>query len=258
VLLVLLGLASVVWPVLGLPAAFAGFIGLVALPAPPPSALPRPRWWVVFGALAASVGLVRFVVTLAMPGIVGGGQRAVEQRAVSRLREVLFAQDALRRAGWIDPDADGVGSAAFLEELCGAAPRRGQQARATPVLHCGELVPTPLGLAAQSGAYLYTVCLPLQGGGWSATPGARVDDELAERRFLAYAWPAASTAGKFDEAFFIDEHENILVAALPAGVLPPACDAARGCLATRGPHRVSGRAGVAQGCGRLAQLSHCG
>jgi hypothetical protein len=226
VLLVLLGLASVFLPVLALPAAFASFIGLVALRPPPSSTLPRPRWWIVAGALAASVGMVRFVATLAMPGIVGGGRRAVEQEAVSRLRDVLFAEDAMRRAGWIDPDADGIGSAAHLEELCGAPPRRGQAPRATPVLHCGDLVPTPLGPAARNGAYLYTVCLPMHGGGWSAAPGGGVDEELAERRFVAYAWPAETAEGKFDDVFFIDEHENILTARLPSGALPPACDAA--------------------------------
>lgn len=227
VLLLLLGAASVFWPVLALPAAFASCVGLVAMRPPPPSELPRPRWWIVGGALAASVGMVRFVATLAMPGIIGGGRRAVEQQAVSRLRDVLFAQDAMRRAGWIDPDADRVGSAAFLEELCGAPPRRGQAPRATPVLHCGELVATRLGPAAQSGAYLYTVCLPMLGGGWSATPTGRgVDEELAERRFLAYAWPREATEARLDDVFFIDERENIRVAALPAGALPPACESA--------------------------------
>lgn len=224
VLLLLLGLASVIWPVLGLPAGFASCIGLVALRAP--SELPRARWWLVAGALAASVGMVRFVATLAMPGIVGGGRRAVEQQAVSRLRDVLFAQDAMRRAAWIDPDADGIGSAAFLEELCGAPPRRGQPPRATPVLHCGELVSTPLGLAARSGAYLYGVCLPVEGGGYAATPEARVDEERAERHFVAYAWPAEATANQLDDVFFIDEHENIRAAVVPASQLPPRCDAA--------------------------------
>jgi hypothetical protein len=221
VLLVLLGVASIFWPLLGLPAAFASCIGIVALTKPKPHELPFPRWWVVAGALTASVGLTRFVATLAMPGIVGGGRRAVGEQAVSRLRDVLFAEDAMRRAGWIDPDGDGIGSAAFLAELCGVATLRGQAPRATPVLHCGELTETPLGPAAASGAYLYTVCLPLSGGGWSAAPGAAIDEELAERRFLGYAWPAAGSAGKFDEAFFIDEHENIRVARLAAGVVPP-------------------------------------
>jgi hypothetical protein len=81
------------------------------------------------------------------------------------------------------------------------------------VLHCGELVPSPLGPAARSGAYLYTVCLPVRGGGLSAASGLAVDEEAAERRFVAFAWP--SIPGPFESAFSIDEHENIRVVELP-------------------------------------------
>jgi hypothetical protein len=210
VLLLALGVTSVLWPYLGLPAAFATTIGLVALPRPAPGDLPRASWWLAAGSLASAVGMFRFVL-LAMPGIVGGGRMAVEQEAVSRLRDVSFAQDAMRRAAWIDPDRDGIGSAASLAELCGGPPLRGQSERPTPVLHCGELVPTALGPAARNGAYLYTVCLPTPGGGWS-TSGASVDEEAAERHFIAFAWPEASP---FESAFFIDEHENIRVAPVP-------------------------------------------
>jgi hypothetical protein len=213
VFLLLLGAASLVWPFLALPAGFATFIGLVALPRPSEASLPRARWWLAAGALCSGVAVVRFLVVDAMPGIVGGGRSAVEQQAVSRLRDVLFAEDAMRRAAWIDPDHDGIGSAAFLEELCGGPPLRGQPPRETPVLHCDELVPSALGPAARSGAYLYTICLPAPGGGWSATPGGSVDEEAAERRFLAFAWP--SSAPVFDSAFSIDEHENIRVVKLP-------------------------------------------
>ncbi len=218
VLLLVLGAGSALWPYLGLPAAFATMIGLVALPRPAPTDLPRARWWLAAGTLASAVGMFRFVI-LAMPGIVGGGRMAVEQETVSRLRDVLFAQDAMRRAGWIDPDRDGVGSAASLVELCGGPPLRGQAERPTPVLHCGDLVPTALGPAARSGAYLYTVCLPTPGGGWSTTGDGGVDEEAAERHFIAFAWPDATP---FESAFFIDEHENIRVAALRLSAASPA------------------------------------
>jgi hypothetical protein len=211
--LAMLGTASALWPWLGLPAGFAAFIGVVALRRPSNAELPGARVWLWAGALLSAVGLMRFVAEDAMRGIVGGGRTAVEQVAVSRLRDVLFAEDAMRRAGWIDPDRDGVGSAAALEELCGGPPLRGQAPRETPVLHCGELAPTPLGPAARSGPYLYTLCLPTPGGGWSAS-ASPVDEEAAERRFIAFAWPSAESP--FDQAFFIDEHENIRVARLPA------------------------------------------
>jgi hypothetical protein len=216
VLSLLLGVASVLWPLFGLPAAFASFIGIVALRRPSDAQLPHVRWWLIIGALCSSVGVIRFLVIDAMPGIVGGGRSAVEQQAVSRLRDVLFAEDAMRRAGWIDPDRDGIGSAASLEELCGGPPLRGQAPRPTPVLHCGELAPSALGPAARSGAYLYTLCLPTPGGGWSAASGAAVDEEAAERRFVAFAWPESPSP--FTSAFAIDEHENIREAPLPAAV----------------------------------------
>jgi hypothetical protein len=210
--LLFLALASALWPMLGLPAAFLCFLGVLSLPAKTQAGSRRARWCVAIASLAASFGVLRFVVFEAMPGIVQGGRGAVEERAVSRLRDILFAEDAMRSSGWIDPDADGIGSAALLSELCGGPPLRGQIPRPTPVLDCDELVPTALGPAWKSGPYLYTVCLPRRTGTWSAQPGLDVDEEQAERRFVAYAWPEAGSA--FGRAFFIDEHENILSAAL--------------------------------------------
>lgn len=230
--LLALALGSVLWPFAALPAAFFSFIAAVTWPrrSGRPS---RGRWLLVVAAVASCIGVVRFILTEAMPGIIGGGHRAVQQQAVSRLREVLFAQDAMRRAGWIDPDGDGIGSSAFLTELCGGTPLRGQAELPTPVLSCGELVDTPLGPAARSGAYLYTVCLPSAAGGWSAQPGPHVDEERAERHFVAYAWPEAGTP--FDSLFFIDPHENILWAQVTPRSAPgvaadatPTCDAALG------------------------------
>jgi hypothetical protein len=233
--LFVVSITSVLWPLLALPAAFFCFIGSLAWPRPARRAYER-RWLLVVAALASGIGVVRFILTEAMPGIVGGGHRAVQQRAISRLREVLFAQDAMRRAGWIDPDGDGIGSAAFLTELCGGPPQRGQVELPTPVLSCGALVETALGPAARSGAYLFTVCLPSPSGGWTAEPGPSVGEERAEREFVAYAWPEPATPS--DMIFFIDQHENILSApALPQlsegrardGALPaPTCTAALG------------------------------
>jgi hypothetical protein len=60
-----------------------------------------------------------------------------------------------------------------------------------------------------------------------------VDEEVAERRFVAYAWPAAPS-GRIESAFFIDEHERILVSRNIEGTdphyvgadFPPPCEAA--------------------------------
>lgn len=200
----LLAVAAVFWPLLGLPAAFLCFLGWLALPR---GAAPGARRSLIGASLLAGVALLRFVVVEAVPGIVEGGRRAAQDRAVSQLREVLFAQDAVRQSGWIDADRDGTGSAGLLVELCRGSTERADAVGITPVLRCGELVETSLGLAARIGPYLYTVCLPREGGSWSAQLTPPVAEEAAERRFIAYAWPAPGTP--FERAFYLDEHENI-------------------------------------------------
>src|SRR4051812_17656993 len=106
-----LGVAAAVWPLLGLPMVFLALLGVLALPERGGAGVGRSRALVAIAVIGAGLSLVRFVVEIAMPGIVQGGRDAAEQRAVSWLRDVLFAEDAMRRAGWIDPDHDGVGSA---------------------------------------------------------------------------------------------------------------------------------------------------
>ncbi|MEO8184920.1 MAG: hypothetical protein ABI895_39435 [Deltaproteobacteria bacterium] len=166
--LALLAIAAVVWPLSSLPVVFLALLGVLALPARGGRGAGRSRALVAVAVIGAALSLVRFVVEIAMPGIVQGGRDAAEQRAVSWLRDVLFAQDAMRKAGWIDPDHDGVGSAALLVELCGDRPLRGQAARDNPVLTCGEQIATPLGPAVRKGGYLFVVCLPQSDGHWSA------------------------------------------------------------------------------------------
>jgi hypothetical protein len=219
-----LGVVATVWPLLGLPVVFLALLGVLALPARTGSGAGRSRVFVAIAVIGAGVSLVRFVVEIAMPGIVQGGRGAAEQRAVSWLRDVLFAEDAMRRAGWIDPDHDGVGSAALLSELCGEPPLRGQARRDNPVLTCGELIATPLGPAVRRGGYLFTVCLRQTDGHWSAQAGPLLDEEAAEREFVAYAWPDAGA--RFEHAFFLDQNENIQSVPMANAALD--CDSARG------------------------------
>jgi hypothetical protein len=207
-------LAAIV-PLLALPLFFLRLLGVLALPGRAQPGGGKSRALVALAVIGTGVSLVRFVVEVAMPGIVRGGRDAGEQRAVSWLRDVLFAEDAMRKAGWIDPDRDGIGSAALLSELCGGPPLRGQPEHDDPVLTCGELVPTPLGLAARRGGYLFAVCLPQLDGRWSGQAGPELDEEAAERQFVAYAWP--DTGARFEHAFFLDQDENIQTAPLPKG-----------------------------------------
>jgi len=217
---------------LALFAAVGTLLGFVALPAQPA----RQVFWLklalgVAGA-CATVGTFRFLVLEAVPGMVEGGTTATEQRVVSRLREILFAEDAWRKNAYYDPDGDHVGSAGLLGELSAElGVRSGNRVEPAVLEGYPRLVDTRLGAAADIGGYLVLVCLPKRGGGYTARPGEAIDDEAAERHFYAYAWPAERGQG-LTTAYFLDEHERILLAdsreAEPRRLIgvdaPPSCD----------------------------------
>lgn len=192
-------------------------IALAALTRHRGRARPWLRLGLVTSLVLAILGLGRFVLKEALPGIVEASGRATGDRAVSRLREILFAQDASRRLGLIDPDGNGIGGAGRLAELTGANPPRPTPGKpaGTPLPHppLGPLfrprVTTPHGPAAEEGDYLFLVCVPGRDGRLTAFLDAEVDEAAAERRFVAYAWPA-QPGGAQTGAFFIDEHERIL------------------------------------------------
>jgi hypothetical protein len=175
----------------------------------------RERRWVLplllVSAACTAIAMTKFVLSDALTGIIEARGRDSSARAVSILREILFAEDAMRRYAFIDPDGDGVGSAARLGELTGVHGARGGKALPTPPLEA-RLAPgvsTRSGPALEQGGYLFVVCLPGPGGRWATGPRDEVDDEAAERRFVAYAWPSAADA-PHSAAFFMDEHERIL------------------------------------------------
>lgn len=217
---------------LALFAAVGTLLGYVSLPAQPTRGVRVLKLGLLVAALCATVGVFRFLVLEAVPGMVEGGTNATEQRVVSHLREILFAEDALRRNAFLDPDGDRVGSAGFLAELTGEIGMRGGNRLEPPVLESfPKLADTRLGPAAELAGYLVTVCLPKLGGGFTAQPTDAVDEERAERQFYVYAWPAERGLG-LDFAYFLDEHERILLAdsrdTEPRRLIgvdaPPACD----------------------------------
>lgn len=233
-----LAVASVWWTKLALAIGFLTFLAALVLPNRAGSRRGIAIGMVALSAAASAVGIVRFVVLEAAPGMIQGGRARTAQHAVSRLREILRAQDAMRKYAHVDPDGDAVGSAALIGELSGHVPLRGRRRLDPPILsprHYAQIDETPIGPAALLSGYYFVVCLPAPGGGLTARPGDTVDEERAERRFVAYAWPAAAGGGPH-EAFFIDEHERILVHEnLEAGsprfagqFFPPACDSALG------------------------------
>jgi hypothetical protein len=233
-----LALASVVFSKLALLAGFLTFLGGLVLPRRAPERRRVVHVLIAIAAAGSALGFVRFILLEAAPGMIQGGRARTAQHAVSRLREILVAQDAMRKTAAIDPDRDGIGSAALIGELTAAVPLRGRSPLSPPILsprHYAELEQTPLGPAALVSGYYLIVCLPTPSGNWTAKPGEAIDDERAERSFVAYAWPAA--AGGPTEAYFIDQHETILVhqnrkdggALRFAGpFLPPRCDSALG------------------------------
>src|SRR5690349_23436448 len=110
------GLAAIAVPKLSFPGVVFVLLSFLTLPSPPN--LPRAaRPLHGAAALFVVIALGRFLSGEAALGIVEGGTRAAGQRAVSRLRELLFAEDSARRLAYWDPDADGVGSALSLGEL---------------------------------------------------------------------------------------------------------------------------------------------
>lgn len=231
-LIVAAAVASVLVTKLALFAAVATLLGFVSLPSGPSRSVRVAKLALAAGALCATFGTFRFLVLEAVPGMVDGGTSAAEQRVVSRLREILFAEDAWRKNAFYDPDGDHIGSAGFLGELSAEIGVRGGKRVEPAVLESyPQLVDTRLGPAAEMGGYLILVCLPKKGGGYTAEPRDAVDDERAEREFHAYAWPAQRGQG-LDFAYFLDEHERILLAdsrdTEPRRLIgidaPPTCD----------------------------------
>jgi hypothetical protein len=165
-----------------------------------------PRLWLCLAALSL-LPFGRFVVLRAAPGIVEAGENNLAKNAMYKLREIHLAEDALRRMGAWDPDGDGIGSAGTLAELTAATPMRGQQPLAIGPLHV-RFAPDERGIVC-IGEYCFIVYVP-------------PDDELAERRYLAYAWPERDRpAGPSmivngaprdvmrGQVLMLDEHERI-------------------------------------------------
>lgn len=228
-LAVALALVALVFTKLALPAALFALLDALALPKLEPASRKRFVAAHVIAGIVAFGAVGRFLATEALAGIVQGGTSATGQRAVSRLREILFAEDGARKTAAWDPDGDGIGSALFIGELTAEQGMRGN-ARLAPALLEGypKLEATSAGPAIAIGGFFFTVCLPAPSGELGADPTLTVDEERAERRYVAYAWPTGEAPG-LERAYFIDEHERILSAPAETGLRrgrehAPRCD----------------------------------
>lgn len=217
------GAVALVLPLLALPMVLVAFFSWLNLPSQDPSgkhspeAMRRHRLLQrahLVGILVVLVGVGRFITNHAIPGIVKKGQHASEEAAVSQLREILFAERAAQRYAHADPENDGIGSFRLVQQLAGLA---GGQ----PVLdqRYQRMVRTEMGPATELGHYLYAVCLPRIGGGFTAVESDGIDLERAEREFIAYAWPSSRAPG-MKRGFSLDQHETILEIAPDAAGIP--------------------------------------
>lgn len=208
----LLGLGAALYPKLALIAFFSCWVTLISRqrqqqlwPKLAPAAL-------LLSVLGSAIGLVRFTLDEAIPGIQKGGNAAADKHALSGARQIVVAEDAMRRGAFIDPDGDGIGSAARIAELSDLRPlRTGSRLDPAPLSYTPEqLLDTAIGSAIESGPYLITVCLPAVDGGFSAREQDAVDEERAEREYYVYAWPRATGLG-VQHAYALDQDERIWV-----------------------------------------------
>lgn len=156
------------------------------------------------------IGLVVFWIMRSMvPNIVGAGRRTSEEGAVSRLRELLWAEDQVRAANMIDRDGDGRGEYAFLGDLMG----QGDARLPNPPLQPGRFRPVSPGVYRGEG-YGFVVYLPAVGGGATLEGGtAMIDPARARDRWIAYAYPLEGP-GAGRRLFIIDQDERICEAVL--------------------------------------------
>lgn len=230
----LLGLGAALYPKLALIAFFTCWVTLI-------SRQRQRQLWprlalgaLLLSVLGSAVGLVRFTLDEAIPGIQRGGNAAADKHALSGARQIVVAQDALRRGAFLDADGDGIGSAGRIAELADLHPlRSGARLEPAPLSYTPEqLLDTAIGSAIESGPYLLTVCLPTADGGFSARDQDTVDEERAEREYYVYAWPRATGLG-VQRAYALDQDERIWVSEnRDNGTLrfagpgfPPQCDA---------------------------------
>lgn len=191
----LLGLAV---PALSIPAFLWGAITSLAL-------RPPLRRWAVLGLLISSVGFFRFMARDGAPAILLAGQRSAEEKAVSRLRELAWAQSKARELALVaGPEHRGLHLT--LPELLGLDARRGVRGDA-PLLRPGtyaEHTPEATQRAIyRADGYLFAVHLP-------------ETSEAAARQFVAYAWPLGEPLSG-SRLFYIDESDRICESDLTPG-----------------------------------------
>jgi hypothetical protein len=203
-----LSAAALLFPLLAVPAMLVVLFAFVTQRQPTVA---------VKAALAATLllmalAMIRFTVTEAAPGVIEGGRRAQAKSALYHLRALVFAQDVSREQAFLDPDGDGVGSALGLKALVGQAMRDGSTPRLPLLARFGKVTDHQGAAVSTFQGYGIVVYLPTKDDQAVADQSDAIDDEAAERRFVAYAWPLDVVHDDGDRSvIFVDERERILV-----------------------------------------------
>jgi len=173
------GVAAVAWPFFAL----AGFLACIVLAA---SSRGRERWLAGLGLALCLVGLGRFIVGDMARAIVLAGRRSGEERAVSRLREVQWAESMAMEGG-------------------------------KPALAMAGLVSTPGLLAPDRFTPVPDQPTRYTGDGYVFEVHVEPTDHT---RYYAYAWPRDEESGA--RLFFGDERQRVCEAqAGPRGAFAP-------------------------------------
>jgi hypothetical protein len=133
-----------------------------------------------------------------------------EVAAIAALKSLCTGEEQFRCAVCIDANANGEGEYGFLSELAGTAACRGGGAK----YESNPFIPASLGAANAAGVvarkgYCFVLYLPTGEQTATAADGASVSAPLAEKAYIAYAWPLEKGATG-NRAFAVDPKGEIL------------------------------------------------
>lgn len=151
--------------------------------------------------------LILLVATAAVP-FLSDGARTSETSAIGTLRSIASAEQAFRRACYVDMDGDGKGEFGTFRELSAGAPLRahlGRQLLDPPLLSPSFHAVDVNGCVERSG-FAFRLYLPARDGTWVCADrnDRKVSVDGAESRFRAFAWPLRRTE-RYDRVFCVDE-----------------------------------------------------
>ena len=193
----------------GVTVAFPSFWALPALAIPLGMVVTSGRWrWFVgvVGIPLVVLSFGRFALVYARPHFDAGDIEEGEKNALSRIREIYWAESQAHRN-----KLSATGRYLTFPELLGGSPALLKPALYTPV-DAGRGV-------YQSEGYLYVIYLPGKDG-LPTVQADSVDPVAAGRSFAAYAWPTDSKRGGH-RVFYADQFEQLCESANQSGFYGP-------------------------------------